>query len=144
MNIKLGIKNHRTFIIQALRFIFVGVLNTGVDVAVYYVLTRYTGYFNHHIFITRILSFLSGSICSFALNRLWTFQKRDAVSSIEVFKFYVTIGMSLVIGLVSMRLFVNIFHFYDLIALGLSIIFTFIWNFTISRLWVFKSVMPGV
>lgn len=131
--------NHRISIFQAIRFMFVGVINTGVDIAVYYVLTRHTMFFPDHILATRVVSFLSGSICSFILNRLWTFQKRDRVQGTEVVKFYITVGMSLLIGLASMQLFIKVFHFYDLIALGISIIFTFVWNFTISKFWVFRK-----
>jgi putative flippase GtrA len=125
--------------LQAIRFMLVGVINTLVDIIIYYVLTRYTTFFNDQILLTRILSFLSGSVCSFILNRLWTFKKRDAVRGVEVVKFYITVGMSLLIGLLSMQFFIKVFHFYDLIALGISIIFTFIWNFTISKLWVFAQ-----
>jgi putative flippase GtrA len=136
-----SITQHKHFpaALQAIRFMMVGVINTLVDIAVYYVLTRYTIFFNQQILLTRILSFLSGSVCSFVLNRLWTFEKRDAVRGAEVLKFYITVGMSLLIGLLSMQFFIQVFHFYDLIALGISIIFTFIWNFTISKLWVFKK-----
>ncbi len=124
---------------QAIRFMMVGVLNTLVDIVVYFMLTRFTGYFDHHILITRIISFLSGSVCSFILNRIWTFEKRDKIQGWELLKFYVTVGMSLLIGLFSMQFFIKAFHLYDLIALAISIIFTFIWNFTISKFWVFKK-----
>jgi putative flippase GtrA len=136
-----SITQHKHFpaALQAIRFILVGVINTLVDIIVYYVLTRYTTFFNDQILLTRILSFLSGSVCSFILNRLWTFKKRDAVQGVEVVKFYITVGISLLIGLAAMQLFVAVFHFYDLIALTLSIIFTFIWNFTISKFWVFRK-----
>ncbi len=126
-------------IMQAVKFIMVGVINTGIDVVVYFVLTRYTSFFHDQILITRVLSFLSGSVCSFILNRAWTFQKRDAVKGGEVLKFYLTVGMSLLIGLAAMQLFVAVLHLYDLIALALSIIFTFVWNFTVSKFWVFKK-----
>jgi putative flippase GtrA len=136
-----SITQHKHFpaALQAIRFMLVGVINTLVDIIIYYVLTRYTTFFNDQILLTRILSFLSGSVCSFILNRLWTFKKRDAVRGVEVVKFYITVGMSLLIGLLSMQFFIKVFHFYDLIALGISIIFTFIWNFTISKLWVFAQ-----
>jgi len=125
--------------LQAIKFIMVGVVNTVVDVLIYYVLTRHTAYFPHHLLSTRGLSFLGGSICSFVLNRIWTFEKKDKVRLGELLKFYVTVGMSMVIGLVSMQLFMSIFHVYDLVALTLSIVFTFIWNFSISKLWVFSN-----
>ena len=125
--------------LQAIRFITVGIMNTVVDVIVYYFLTRYTTFFPAHITSTRIISFLSGSVCSFVLNRVWTFEKRGAVGAFEFVKFYVTIGASLIIGVASMQLFIKVFHLYDLIALGFSVIITFAWNFTISKLWVFKK-----
>lgn len=134
-NTTLGLASY----LQASRFIQVGIINTLVDIAVYYFLTRYTGYFPSHITQTRILSFLSGSISSFILNRYWTFERRGPVSAAELVKFYATILASLELGVLSMQALIDLLHVYDLVALFLSIIITFIWNFTISRLWVFKK-----
>lgn len=125
--------------IQIARFMMVGIVNTIVDVVVYYFLTRYTTFFPAHITSTRIISFLSGSVCSFVLNRVWTFEKRGAVGAFEFVKFYTTVGTSLVIGVASMQLFMKVFYLYDLIALGFSVIVTFVWSFTVSKLWVFKK-----
>ncbi len=127
--------NASTF--QVIKFMAVGVANTAVDFVVYYLLTRHTEFFAFHVATTRVLSFLSGSICSFILNRIWTFGKRDRVRTKEVVRFYITVLTSLVIGVVSMQLFISVFHLYDLLALGISLLFTFIWNFCISKLWVF-------
>jgi putative flippase GtrA len=126
-------------LIQAGKFMIVGVMNTLVDIVIYFTLTRFTDFFPDHITTSRILSFLGGSVCSFILNRLWTFQKRDRLTTLELIRFYATILMSLLIGVVSMKLLIDVFHLYDLIALGLSVIVTFIWNFTLSKIWVFKK-----
>ena len=115
----------------------VGVANTLVDVAIYFVLTRYLSFFPDHVSLSRTISFLGGSLCSFTLNRIWTFERHGRWRAEELAKFYVTVSMSLLIGLASMQFFMKVFHLYDLVALALSVGFTFVWNFTISKLWVF-------
>ena len=128
-----------TFPLQAIMFAIVGVMNTAVDVIVYYLLTRHAAFFSSHLITARVISFTLGSFCSFILNRWWTFGKRGAVRVAELARFYTTVVTSLVIGVGSMYLFIKIFDFHDLVAVGLSVIITFVWNFTFSKLWVFKK-----
>ncbi len=123
---------------QALRFIAVGFLNTAVDFFAYYFLSRDLIFFSDHLTVTKLVSFLSGSVCSFFFNRSWTFRKNGRIQPQEVGKFYSTVALSVIINTASMQFFISVFHIYDLIAVVLSILFTFAFNFTLSKFWVFR------
>lgn len=135
LNTELGNKVY----VQATKFIFVGIANTLVDVFFYFILTRGNAFFSTHIFSARTISFLLGSVCSFVFNRLWTFKKEGKTIVPEIAKFYITIFLGLLISIGSMRFFIQELHFYDLTALLLSVVLTFLWNFSLSKLWVFKK-----
>lgn len=137
LDLNIGLEN-KTYI-QVIKFICVGLANTLVDISFYFILTRGIIFSSTNITIARIISFLSASICSFILNRLWTFKRRGEMKISEIIKFYITVCIGLAIAVASMHFFIQVFHFYDLAAIILSIIFTFLWNFSVSKLWVFNK-----
>ena len=124
--------------LQAIKFIFVGLANTIVDVFFYFVLTRGISFFSIHVSVARVVSFLAGSICSLIINRLWTFERKAKLGKTEIFRFYTTMLAGLIIAVLSMKFFMHVFHLYDLIAILLSTVLTFLWNFLMSKFWVFK------
>ncbi len=125
---------------QLFRFVLIGLLNTAIDFALYFILTRYTSYFFEHLVVAKVVSFLAGSICSFILNRTWTFDISNIrIRFAEIAKFYTSVGISVVGNALLMKFFISVLSIYDLYAVILSTIFTFVFNFTIYKLWVFRK-----
>ena len=124
---------------QVLRFGIVGVINTLVDVIAYFVLTRYTPAFANHINLAKGLSFFCGTVTSFMLNRAFTFRVRARFNYSELMRFYAVVGSSLVFNVALLYVFHTIFGIYDLVAVGISTILTFVAGFLLSKGWVFKS-----
>ncbi len=122
---------------QAIRYMGVGAINTLVDIVVYIALTRATPFFIDSTTLAKLLSFLSGTVTSFVLNRSWTFQLRTKVRMAEVVKFYSLISISLIVNIVIMSFLTNVLGVYDLVALLATTVFTFGVSFTISKLWIF-------
>lgn len=120
------------------RFMAVGVVNTLLDVSLYYILTRYTFLFGAHLIAAKFFSFLAGTISSLYLNRSWTFGIRSQLTAAEVFRFYATVSLAIFIDVYMMLLLVGA-GMYDLLALGLTTGFVVVINFTLSKLWVFKQ-----
>jgi glycosyltransferase involved in cell wall biosynthesis len=132
---ELGSVTHK----QALKFGVVGVINTLLDATVYFLLTRAVPYFPEHVVTAKLLSFLVGTVSSFALNRTWTFGMRSRVNTGEIVRFYATVSASLFANVSAMYVFVHVLHLHDLTALVLSTVFSFLINFTLSKTWVFKK-----
>ena len=57
---------------QLVKFIFSGIIAVAVDFGVYYFLNRYTG---HNT--SKGISFLTGSIVAYLLNKFWTFGAKE-------------------------------------------------------------------
>ncbi len=127
---------------QFMRFIVIGVINTGIDLGMYVTLTRTTDFFSHHFLFAKALSFGAGTIFSFFANRRWTFKKTVPLKAQELVKFYLTVGVGLGLNLLSLSLFLSVFHLYDIIAVIGATLVTFLWNFAASKLWVFAESVP--
>ena len=130
-----------TAYVQAGKFGFVGIINTIVDIAAYYVLTRFIPYFEAHLLLSKFSAFFAGSITSFMLNRNFTFSLKTRPTFSEVVKFYSTIALTVTVNVVTFYVFNTVLGIYDLFAVGLSTIATFAIGFALSKLWVFKKVL---
>ncbi|MDE2041264.1 MAG: bifunctional glycosyltransferase family 2/GtrA family protein [Patescibacteria group bacterium] len=128
-----------TAYVQGAKFGLVGVFNTVVDVATYYLLTRFMPFFPTHILVAKFATFFCGTICSFLLNRRFTFRVRQRLSLAEVAKFYSSIVVTVSVNVASLYVFNSLLGIYDLVAVGLSTIATFLIGFALSRLWVFRA-----
>lgn len=127
---------------EVARFGIVGVINTAVDAALYFALTRGTPIFAEHLLAAKFFSYLAGTVSSLYLNRTWTFGVKERLSLREVARFYTTASIALAANVLFMNIFLAI-GFHDLVALAVTTIFTFVVNFFISKFWVFKKRAPA-
>jgi glycosyltransferase involved in cell wall biosynthesis len=123
---------------EVFKFMGVGVINTLLDALAYVALTRGTEVFSEHLVAAKFFSFLLGTISSLMLNRSWTFGLRNRLTWGEVFRFYMTTGVAIVINVEAMNALVSV-GVYDLIALVLTTLVTFAFNFTLSKFWIFRK-----
>jgi len=123
---------------EALKFMSVGIINTLLDAMAYVVLTRETSVFSAHLVAAKFFSFLAGTVSSLLLNRTWTFGVRSRLSAAEVARFYTVTSLSITLNVAIMNLLIS-FGVYDLTALAITTVVTFVANFTLSKIWVFKK-----
>lgn len=122
---------------QFVVFCLVGVLNTLVDISVYFLLTR--AVFTLDISAAKALSYLAATVCSFVVNRYWTFGKRGVIRGDEIGRFYSTVALGIFINVGAQLLLVQAFGVNDIIgALGAALA-TALWGFAFSKWYVFKQ-----
>jgi putative flippase GtrA len=117
-----------------LKFGIVGLLNTGVDFAVFTFLTVW----DVPLLIAQCISYACGVLNSFIMNRTWTFQHRGQYTR-QLIKLIAVNLLTLLITY-GLMVFFNRYAgwsmlFSKLIATGMSLIV----NFAGSRLWVFRE-----
>lgn len=127
---------------ELFRFMAVGVVNTLIDLSLYYLLTRFTFLFSLHLVAAKFFSFLAGTISSLYLNRSWTFGLTSQITAQELFRFYSVVSLSIFIDVYLMALLVNL-GMYDLAAFVLTTASVFGVNFVLSKLWVFREKAAG-
>ncbi len=122
------------------KFALIGVVNTAIDFGVYYILTRYTAFFDvatSKKYIANVIAFIFAATCSFFANRMWTFNRTTSATVGEVTKFYSTTVMGLVLNSLLLALFIKVFALHDLVAKAVATVFVILWNFILQKLWVF-------
>ncbi len=120
---------------QIVRFGLVGILNTIVD-AVFYVLLSRSGLIPNLV-LAKGFSYTMGVLNSFYWNKSWTFQSHVASRRV-LLPFIVTNLLAVGLNAGVMHLALEIFGWPEAGALALATMTTFVWNFVISKFFVFK------
>ena len=128
-----------TAYMQAAKFACVGVLNTLMDIGAYFVLTRFTPFFDANLLAAKFTAFFAGTVTSFFLNRRFTFSIRSRPTFYDVVKFYSSVVLTVTVNLAAFYFFNSLLGIYDLFAVGLSTVATFCIGFAVSKLWVFSE-----
>jgi putative flippase GtrA len=118
----------------------VGCLNTFIDWAVYFAIINI--YPVESIFfyaVAKGLSYFCGILNSYFMNRCWTFKTiQDSNEGGRFIRFVLVNAVGLGINSASIYIFLNI-NLAQLTALFLATAITFAFNFTLSKLWVFRK-----
>ncbi len=123
---------------QFVKYCLVGVINTLIDFAIYFSLTRETLIFSNHLSSAKALSFVGATTFSFFANRFFTFNRRHSPSLLEAVRFYSTVGSGIFIN-VGLHYLIIRNGLSDVIALMVATFGTLIWGFLFSKFWVFKE-----
>lgn len=141
---------------QAARFSLVGMFNTVVDYAVFYVMLSLC---NVEKSISQIIATAVAMCGSYIINKYWTFSSREK-SGVQVVKFVVTNMVSMTCTII----FMNFFHdllkihevansFFALVGIGFKLendlavmfskvvasVFSLVINFLGNKFWVFRK-----
>ncbi len=123
---------------QGVKFGLVGVINTGVDLGLYWVITRFVLTAPSLAVTAKAISYTAGVINSYFWNKNFTFRSQD--NSWGAFLLFFSINL-IAIGLNSgvMWLGLHRFQLPELLSLLLATALTLLWNFTTSKFIVFKK-----
>ncbi|MBA3550594.1 GtrA family protein [Patescibacteria group bacterium] len=127
---------------QFFKFGMIGVVNTVIDFIIYYLLTRYTEFFDPETarrYLANVIGFMTGATFSFFANKWWTFKHFYRPTVGEISKFYGTNVTGLILNTVLFGLAIKLFAVHDLVAKIFATIFTIIWNFVLQKFWVFRK-----
>jgi putative flippase GtrA len=127
------IARHRHPIGEFLKFAVVGLLNTGVDVVIFFLLTRtgipYAG--------AQVVSYSCGAANSYLLNKVWTFRS-CGLSYAELIRFTTVNLVSLGISVVVLSLLHDKAGLALAAAKGGATVTALAANFLGNKLWVFR------
>jgi putative flippase GtrA len=129
---------------QFVKFALIGVVNTAVDFGIYYMLTRYTTFFDVATpmrYLANIISFLVATTFSFFANRLWTFGRKDKATVGEAARFYATTLSGLGLSTLLLFVLVSLIGIHDLVAKIFTTIVTIFWNFLLKKFYVFTPTV---
>ncbi len=117
------------------RFLIAGFSAVGMDLAVYYALFSSIGHSP-----AKTISFLSGAIVAYVINKYWTFEKKEW-SHLEIIRFltlYIfTLGVNVGINKLSLNIFDGLVLNYVFFAFLAATAISTVLNFIGQKWWVF-------
>ncbi len=124
---------------QFIRFGFVGISNTLIGLAVYYLLA---GPFAMNIQLSNAISFAVSVLNAYFWNTVWVFKKQrnDAPKSIGTpLKFFVSYGTTYLMSAVLLWLWTDVLGISKFLAPLISLLITVPVNFLLNKFWTFKG-----
>ena len=124
---------------EVINYLIMGVLTTCVSILVYALCTRL---FHINYMISNIISWIISVSFAYVTNKKFVFKSvcdtfKDLV--IEIYQFFKFRIFSLVIDILLMYVFVEIFNFDDMIVKIIVQVIVIILNYVFSKLFVFKK-----
>lgn len=118
-----------------IRFCIVGAINTGIDIAVFSLL--FYG-FNLNLLLANSAGFMAAVINSYLLNKIWTFEDASAHSA-QRMGMFVLIALG-GLGISNLVVYILVESVGALPAKIVAIAAVLVWNFGLTRKFVFKDV----
>jgi len=125
------------------RFGCVGCLNTILDFTVFCILNSLFGI---NYVISQIVSYSSGTLNSYILNKFWTFDdtKTDKKTIKEIVQFIIVNSASLGVSLIGLSILMNDGSINSCFAKIISMVLAQVVNFLGYRFWVFGRIVKSV
>jgi putative flippase GtrA len=127
------IAKHRRSLGELIKFALVGVLNTGVDVVVFFLLT----WIGIPYVTAQVISYSCGAANSYLLNKVWTFRS-SGLSVAEMVRFAAVNLLSLGISVVILKLLHDTMGLDLVVSKAGATLSGLAANFLGNKLWVFR------
>lgn len=124
---------------QFAKFAVIGVVNTLIDFAIYYILTRVVLIFGGNVYIANTIGFIAGATFSYFANRTWTFSVQNKAGVTEAAKFYGTAASGYAINMLVFYFSISFLGIFDLVAKVIATLVAIFWNFFVTKFFVFGS-----
>ena len=121
---------------EFVKFAFVGVINTLINMGVLYILVNY---FSVYYMVAAILAFLVAVTNSFIMNTLWTFKSdiADKTHS-KLSKFFLISTIAALFNLLFLYIFTEFLGIWYMLSQLFAIVLTLLINFIGNKLWTYR------
>ena len=120
---------------EAIRFATVGVLQNGLNVAVFALATAVGVQYR----VAAVLAGLVALVASFLLNRQWTFTSRTAPIHHQGLRYLIVFASAVALGVVLLTFFVEVAGLPEVLAQVAAILVVAPVSFLVQRSWVFRA-----
>lgn len=140
---KFGINNKddlKKLIVQFIKFGIVGVSNTLISLAIYYVLVL----FNCNYIVANTLGFIISVLNAYYWNNKYVFKSNDKVVGKkgkikQIIKVYASYGVTFLLSTVLLYIMVDCLGISEYVAPIINLCITVPLNFVMNKLWAFKK-----
>jgi len=127
----------KEIILQFIRFAFVGIIGTLLNIIILYILTEY---YQVYYVLSAIISFVIAITLNYFLNKMWTFRELIGNSIVnKYFKFFAVGLIALSVNVFFLYILTEVFKFYYIISQIVAISLSFFINFIGNKIWTFSK-----
>lgn len=119
---------------QFIKFGIVGISNTVISLAIYYILI----YFNINYIISNTIAFIISVLNSYYWNNKFVFKKSKEWHLLPLLKTYMSYGTTFILSTILLFIMVDYLNISELIAPILNLVITIPLNFLLNKFWAFK------
>lgn len=135
-NMKERKESLRNIFVQFIKFGMVGVSNTCISLATYYILV----YFGIYYIVANTVGFCLSILNAFFWNSKYVFVNKEEKNAKKAFlKVFLSYGNSFLLSTFLIFLLVEVFHISEYLAPILRLLVTIPLNFVMNKLWAFKD-----
>ena len=126
---------------EIIRYLIIGVLTTLISILVYYLITKtlFNPQDKIELQIADIISWIAAVTFAFFTNKIIVFKRKNKTSLKEVFSFFSSRIITLLIEMLIMFIFVSLLGFNDKIIKIIAQVIVIILNYVFSKFIVFKN-----
>lgn len=128
-------ENFSATVRQFIKFGFVGIINTAISLATYYICVP----LGMNIYLANTLGFVISVINAYIWNAKWVFKGNREGFKKTVVKFFATYISTYLLSLLLLYLFVDLGGINKYLAPIINTIITMFINFFISKFWTFRN-----
>lgn len=121
---------------QFIRFIFIGVLNTGIDFGIYLILTRI---FNVPFVVATVIAVAIATLIAYLAHKKVTFRNTDPHSTSKLTKFFSVSFGGLLMNASIVFLGTQILGIYDIYVKIVATGVVMFWSFFMHKYWTFRA-----
>lgn len=127
-------KNFFDLVKQFIKFGIVGLSNTFISLAIYYVLI----YLNINYILANTIGFIISVLNSYYWNNKFVFKKSQSGNLKPLLKTFMSYGATFILSTILLFIMVDYLNISKLIAPILNLVITIPLNFLLNRFWAFK------
>lgn len=90
-------------------------------------------------YVANALGFICAATSNYTLNRIWTFESHNQNVLLEYGEYIIVVAIGLIINSTILWLLINKKNMKFYIAKVFAILITILWNFTMTKLFVFQA-----
>ncbi len=129
---------NKLWVRQFIKFSMIGVLNTLIDVGIYFILIRSIHFFLVNFILAKAISYIIASINSFIFNRRYTFKSHNT-SWLYILPFMSVGAIGLIINVSILDLLVRVAGLNQLYSVIIATLAVLSYNFLFSKFYIFSN-----
>ncbi len=136
---KIPVIKKKKILRQLTKFLVAGGFVTLIDFLLYFLLTRFSRFWDEHFLWANFISMSTAAIMGYFLNKKWVFKNKEKAIISQYIKFWIFAGIGgMLIYQIIFAFLTKSVNIYDIISKAISAFLVVFLRFIIQKYWIFN------